>query len=133
MNVADGVYKLVELWGAERRRRDDGGLGYRQSCLASLEASSGRGQSMLPHGVSDLADAFLMVDAALMGANPLVAEVVKARYVHRFTLEQIAKRVSVSVSLATVKRRLHDGLVAVQEASMLYRESEKFHQVKKAA
>lgn len=131
MNVADGVYKLVELWGAERRRRDDGGLGYRQSCLASLEPSSGRGQSMLPHGVSDLADAFLMVDAALMGANPLVAEVVKARYVHRFTLEQIAKRVS--VSLATVKRRLHDGLVAVQEASMLYRESEKFRQVKKAA
>lgn len=132
MQVANEVYVMMEKWAAEQRRRSDGGLGYGNSCLASLgEAGGAVFSALLPKGVHDEAGAFLLIDQVMGAVNPLVAAVVTLRYVGRFTLEQVARKCS--CSLATVKRRLHDGLVAVQEVYMLGGEPVKLFSVKKAA
>ena len=117
MQVANGVYELVERWAVEQRRKVDGGIGYGQSCLAGLGEGKTVVHALLPRGVHDLAGAFVLVDRVMQALNPLVAEAVKLRFVGRYTYPQVAR--IQSCCLRTAKHRVRDGLVRVQDAWML--------------
>ena len=131
MQVANGVYELVERWAVEQRRKVDGGLGYGQSCLAGLGEGKSVVHALLPRGVHDLAGAFLLVDRVLAVLNPLVAETIRWLYVDRFSQVQIARRHGCSDR--TVRNRLNEGMVRIQEAWMLGDVDDGFYSVKKSA
>lgn len=117
MQVANEVYVLVERWAAERRRRADGGLGYGQSCLAGLGEGRSVVHALLPRGVTDWSGAFVLVDQVMQALNPLVAEVIRLLYVDRLSQVQVARRQCCTDR--TVRNRLNDGLIRLQDAWML--------------
>ena len=60
MNVANEVYELLGKWAMAQRIKQDGGLGYGQSCLAGMGEVRCTVHALLPRGVHDLAGAFVL-------------------------------------------------------------------------
>ena len=131
MNVANEVFELLAKWSMAQRVKLDGGLGYGQSCLASLGEGRCAVHALLPRGVHDLAGAFVLVDAVMAALNPLVAETVRLLYVDRFSQVQVARRHGCTDR--TVRNRLQDALIRLQEAWMMGEVAGGFYSVKKSA
>lgn len=131
MQVANEVFVLVEKWAMAQRVKADGGLGYGQSCLAGLGEVRCAVHALLPRGVHDLAGAFVLVDQVLAVLNPLVAETVRLLYVDRFSQVQVSRRHGCTDR--TVRNRLNEALVRLQDAWMLGEVDGGFYSVKKSA
>lgn len=131
MNVANEVFELLGKWAMAQRIKQDGGLGYGQSCLASLGEARCALQVLLPRGVHDLAGAFVLVDQVMAALNPLVAETVRLLYVDRFSQVQVARRHACAER--TVRRRMDEALVRLQDAWMMGEVDEPFYSSKKSA
>lgn len=131
MQVANGVYELVERWAVEQRRKVDGGIGYGQSFLAGLGEVRCQVHALLPRGVHDLAGAFVLVDQVMAALNPLVAETVRLLYVDRFSQVQVARRHGCTDR--TVRNRLQEALIRLQDAWMMGEVDGGFYSVKKSA
>ncbi len=131
MQVANEVFVLVEKWAMAQRVKADGGLGYGQSCLAGLGEVRCAVHALLPRGVHDLAGAFVLVDQVLAVLNPLVVETVRLLYVDRFSQVQVARRHGCTDR--TVRNRLNEALVRLQDAWMLGEVDGGFYSVKKSA
>jgi hypothetical protein len=131
MQVANEVFVLVQKWAVAQRVKQDGGLGYGQSCLAGLGEVRCAVHALLPRGVHDLAGAFVLVDQVMAALNPLVSQTVRLLYVDRFSQVQVARRMGCTDR--TVRNRLHEALVRLQDAWMLGEVDGGFYSVKKSA
>lgn len=115
MNISSTVYQLMERWAVFSVRRECSGLGYAESSLNRMIAVNAAAFAGEP---DDLADSdLLLVEAVMARLNPLVASAIRAKYLWTSTDDQRARRLG--ISRATLHRRVHDGLIRVQEAVML--------------
>lgn len=131
MQVANEVFVLVDKWAVAQRVKQDGGLGYGQSFLAGLGEVRCQVHALLPRGVHDLAGAFVLVDQVMAVLNPLVSQTVRLLYVDRFSQVQVARRMGCTDR--TVRNRLHEALVRLQDAWMMGEVDGGFYSVKKSA
>lgn len=115
MNISSTVYQLMERWAVFSVRRESSGLGYAESSLNRMVAVNASAFGGEPEDIAD--DDLLLVEEVMSRLNPLVATAVRAKYLWTSTDDQRARRLG--ISRATLHRRVHDGLIRVQEAVML--------------